>query len=324
MKQKTGLISYLADNSRPLSSFFYFALIMTIFFAAAPEVFFAPKFHQAVMTTLPIIIFLVIPLVFVVTMGEIDLSFASIFGFAAWIFAGSIKYFGFDPFLGLLVGIAGGAALGIFMGCLVVYGRISSLVASLGALFLIRGFLFVVSDSKSITIIEIRDHWMYPLLVGKFYGFPMQLFWAALFVIIAYYLYHRHVFGVHVHHVGDNPDSAAQMGVNVDLTRIYCFMYCGIGAGIAGIFSTLINFTWWPTQGFGFLLLAIAGVFVGGTPTWGGVGTIFGAVFGSGVIAYMETGIVAMGWSGLWRQFFNGLIIILALLGHRFHGNRIR
>ena len=324
MKQKTGLISYLADNSRPLSSFFYFALIMTIFFAAAPEVFFAPKFHQAVMTTLPIIIFLVIPLVFVVTMGEIDLSFASIFGFAAWIFAGSIKYFGFDPFLGLLVGIAGGAALGIFMGCLVVYGRISSLVASLGALFLIRGFLFVVSDSKSITIIEIRDHWMYPLLVGKFYGFPMQLFWAALFVVIAYYLYHRHVFGVHVHHVGDNPDSAAQMGVNVDLTRIYCFMYCGIGAGIAGIFSTLINFTWWPTQGFGFLLLAIAGVFVGGTPTWGGVGTIFGAVFGSGVIAYMETGIVAMGWSGLWRQFFNGLIIILALLGHRFHGNRIR
>ncbi len=324
MKQKTGLISYLADNSRPLSSFFYFALIMTIFFAAAPEVFFAPKFHQAVMTTLPIIIFLVIPLVFVVTMGEIDLSFASIFGFAAWIFAGSIKYFGFDPFLGLLVGIAGGAALGIFMGCLVVYGRISSLVASLGALFLIRGFLFVVSDSKSITIIEIRDHWMYPLLVGKFYGFPMQLFWAALFVMIAYYLYHRHVFGVHVHHVGDNPDSAAQMGVNVDLTRIYCFMYCGIGAGIAGIFSTLINFTWWPTQGFGFLLLAIAGVFVGGTPTWGGVGTIFGAVFGSGVIAYMETGIVAMGWSGLWRQFFNGLIIILALLGHRFHGNRIR
>ena len=324
MKKKTGLISYLSDNSRPLSSFFYFALIMTIFFAAAPEVFFAPKFHQAVMTTLPIIIFLVIPLVFVVTMGEIDLSFASIFGFAAWIFAGSIKYFGFDPFLGLLVGIAGGAALGIFMGCLVVYGRISSLVASLGALFLIRGFLFVVSDSKSITIIEIRDHWMYPLLVGKFYGFPMQLFWAAIFVVIAYYLYHRHVFGVHVHHVGDNPDSAAQMGVNVDLTRIYCFMYCGIGAGIAGIFSTLINFTWWPTQGFGFLLLAIAGVFVGGTPTWGGVGTIFGAVFGSGVIAYMETGIVAMGWSGLWRQFFNGLIIILALLGHRFHGNRIR
>ena len=86
MQKKLTLKSYLSEHSRPLSSFFYFALIMTIFFAAAPEVFFATKFHQAVMTTLPIIIFLVIPLVFIVTMGEIDLSFASIFGFAAWIF----------------------------------------------------------------------------------------------------------------------------------------------------------------------------------------------------------------------------------------------
>jgi simple sugar transport system permease protein len=101
-------------------------------------------------------------------------------------------------------------------------------------------------------------------------------------------------------------------------------MYVGFGAALAGIFSTLVNFTWWPTQGFGFLLLALAAVFVGGTPTWGGVGTIIGAVFGVGVIAYMEVGVVAIGMSGVWRQFFNGLIIILAILGHRFHGMRIR
>ena len=57
---------------------------------------------------------------------------------------------------------------------------------------------------------------------------------------------------------------------------------------------------------------------------WGGLGTIVGAVFGVGIIAYMEIGIVAIGWSGTWRQFFNGLIILLALLGHRLHGERVR
>ena len=57
---------------------------------------------------------------------------------------------------------------------------------------------------------------------------------------------------------------------------------------------------------------------------WGGLGTIIGAVFGVGIIAYMEIGIVAIGWSGTWRQFFNGLIILLALLGHRLHGERVR
>ena len=62
--------------------------------------------------------------------------------------------------------------------------------------------------------------------------------------------------------------------------KIATFIYCGIGAALAGIFSCLINFTWFPTAGEGYLLLTLAAVFVGGTPTWGGVGTIIGAAFG--------------------------------------------
>lgn len=53
-------------------------------------------------------------------------------------------------------------------------------------------------------------------------------------------------------------------------------------------------------------------------------GEFEGAVFGVGIIAYMEVGVVAVGMSGTWRQFFNGLIILLALLGHRLHGDRVR
>ncbi|MFX8844709.1 hypothetical protein ABTM93_19890, partial [Acinetobacter baumannii] len=83
-----------------------------------------------------------------------------------------------------------------------------------------------------------------------------------------------HAFGARVKAVGDNPDSAAQMGIPVKRVRIATFVYVGIGAGFAGVFTTLVNFTWWPTTGDGYLLPAIASVFVGGTPTWAGVGTI--------------------------------------------------
>ena len=323
MKKNNKIYGFMANNSRPLSSIGYFVLLMVIFFIGAPEVMIKVNLHQSVFIMLPIIVFMVVPLVFVVTAGEIDLSFASTFGVAAYVFALLVKL-GIDPLLCLIIGVISGGIIGICVGSLIVYGRISSLVASLGALFLMRGFLFVASDSRSITFVEVRDHWMYELLVGKFYGFPMQIFWAALFTIFSYYLYRKHVFGIHVHHVGDNADSAAQMGINVNWVRIGVFAYAGLGAAFAGIFSSLINFTWWPTQGFGYLLLALAAVFIGGTPTWGGVGTIVGAVFGVGVVAYMETGVVAIGMSGVWRQFFNGLIIILAILGHRFHGTRIR
>ena len=46
----------------------------------------------------------------------------------------------------------------------------------------------------------------------------------------------------------------------------------------------MVNFIWWPTTGDGYLLPAIASVFVGGTPTWGGVGTSEHASVGLGDI----------------------------------------
>ena len=121
----------------------------------------------------------------------------------------------------------------------------------------------------------------------------LQIFWAAIFVIFCYYFFNKHVFGIHIQHV-EITVSAEQMGINVNAVKIKAFMFVGIGSG--GIF-TMITYTF-STQGFGYLLLALAAVFVGGTPYWGGLGTIIGAVFGVGIIAYMEIGIIAIGWSG--------------------------
>ena len=323
-KQKTAIGKFAQNNGRALGSMGYFVLLMLVFLIGAPEAWMRPNLHQSVFVMMPTLIFLVIPLVFLVASGEIDLSFASTYALAAYVFALLVKS-GIDPALAILAGVLSGAAVGAMVGALIVVFRLSSLVASLGVLFLIRGLILVATKSRSITMMEeLETHWVYPILVGKFHGFPMQVFWASLFIIFCYYLFNKHVFGIHIHHVGDNSVSAEQMGINVKAVKIKAFMFVGIGAGIAGIFTTLITYTFFPTQGFGYLLLALAAVFVGGTPYWGGLGSIVGAVFGVGVIAYMEIGVIAVGMSGTWRQFFNGLIILLALLGHRLHGERVR
>ena len=318
------LRKFFHDNGRAFGSMGYFLLLMLVFLIGAPEAWMRPNLHQSVFVMMPTLIFLVIPLVFLVASGEIDLSFASTYALAAYVFALLVKA-GIDPAIAICVGILSGAIVGALVGALIVFGRLSSLVASLGVLFLLRGLILVLTKSRSITMMdELEAHWVYDVLVGNFYGFPMQVIWASLFVIFCYYLFNKHVFGIHIHHVGDNYVSAEQMGINVKAVKIKAFMFVGLGAGIAGIFTTLITYTFFPTQGFGYLLLALAAVFVGGTPYWGGLGTIIGAVFGVGVIAYMEIGVIAVGMSGTWRQFFNGLIILLALLGHRLHGDRVR
>ena len=73
-----------------------------------------------------------------------------------------------------------------------------------------------------------------------------------------------------------------------------------------------------------YLLPVLASVFVGGTPTWGGIGTVAGGAIGAVTVSFIQTGVVAAGLSGFYVQFFNGLIIILSLLGHKWNQARYR
>jgi simple sugar transport system permease protein len=171
---------------------------------------------------------------------------------------------------------------------------------------------------------QLADSLAFKLFSSTVFGLPVQIFWALLFIVFCALLYNRHRFGAQVHIVGDNPDSATEMGINVKLIRVKVFGLMGVGAALAGVFSTMINFTWWPTSGDGYLLPVLASVFVGGTPTWGGIGTIAGGAIGALIVSFIQTGVVGAGWSGFYIQFFYGMIIILSLLGHRWNQVRYR
>jgi ribose/xylose/arabinose/galactoside ABC-type transport system permease subunit len=314
---------FLSANRAAVGTFAVFVVMMAVFMAASPIVFLHWPIYNSVLVTLPVALCLVVPLVFVVTVGEIDLSFPATMGFSAWIFA-LLVHTGYSPFLAILGALATGMALGAGVGALVVVAGLSSLIATLGMNFMLRGLIMIITQGKSIALLDLQGTSAGSLFSGEFLGFPVQIFWALGFVAFAGLLFNRHRFGARVCAVGDNPDSAGQMGVNVNRIRIATFVFMGLGAGLAGVFTTMVNFTWWPTTGDGYLLPAIASVFVGGTPTWGGVGTIAGGAIGALIVSFIQSGIVAAGLSGFYVQFFNGLIIILALLGHRWNQKRYR
>jgi simple sugar transport system permease protein len=318
-----ALRRFLIAHRAALGSLAVFVLMLLFFFIGNPRVFSTWNLYVSVMTTLPVALFMTAPLVFVVTAGEIDLSFPSVFGFASLAFAVVVQA-GYDPFLGIAAALLVGAFLGYGIGALVVYGGLSSLVATLGMNFMLRGAILIFTQSKSIAMPELADSLVFRIFASSIFGIPVQMFWALLFVVFCALLYNRHRFGAQVHVVGDNPDSANEMGVDVNLVRVKVFGFMGLGAAFAGVISTMINFTWWPTSGDGYLLPVIASVFVGGTPTWGGIGTVSGGAIGALTVSFIQTGVVGAGWSGFYVQFFYGLIIILSLLGHRWNQARYR
>jgi simple sugar transport system permease protein len=321
---ESALRRFLAANRAAIGTFAVLVVMLAVFIVASPQVFLRWPIYSSVLVTLPVALTLVVPLVFIVTVGEIDLSFPATMGVAAWIFALMVKA-GFPALLGMLAAVVGASAIGAGVGALVVYGGLSSLIATLGMNYMLRGLILIVTQSKSISLFaELHDSAVAKVFSGSLAGIPVQIFWALLFVVFSGILYNRHRFGARVHAVGDHPDSAAQMGIPVDRIRVATFAFMGFGAALAGIFTTLVNYTWWPTTGDGYLLPAIASVFVGGTPTWGGIGTVTGGAIGATIVSFIQSGIVAAGLSGFYVQFFNGLIIILALLGHRWNQKRYR
>ncbi len=317
------LRKFLFDNRAALGSLAVFVVMLLIFFVANPRVFSSWGLYAAVLTTLPVALFMTAPLVFVVTSGEIDLSFPAVMGFASLAFAYVVQA-GYDPFVAIGAALVVGALLGLGVGALVGYGGLSSLVATLGLTFMLRGVILILTNSRSIAVPQLGDSLAFQITSTEVFGIPVQIIWAVAFVIFCALLYNRHRFGAQVHVVGDNPDSANEMGVNVNRTRVKVFAFMGVGAALAGVFSTTINFTWWPTSGDGYLLPVIASVFVGGTPPWGGIGTVIGGAIGALTVSFIQTGVVGAGLSGFYVQFFYGLIIILSLLGHRFNQTRYR
>ena len=130
----------------------------------------------------------------------------------------------------------------------------------------------------------------------------MQIFWALAFVVFCgAALQPPPVRRAGARRSATIPTAPSRWASTSSACACKAFVFVGLGAALAGVFSTMINFTWWPTSGDGYLLPALASVFVGGTPTWGGIGTVVGGAIGALTVSFIQTGIVGGGPERLLR-----------------------
>jgi len=314
---------YFEKHKLDISVSFFFVLIMLIFIIIKPEIFLGYKIYMAVFTSLGLVTILTVTMVFVVVIGEIDLSFPSVIGMGGWIFALLFKV-GINPYICFLIALIVGCFIGFLNGMMVTKLGLPSLVLTLGMSFLLRGLIMIGSQANNISLVPLRVSFFRTLFVGNLGGvFPVQMLWAIGFSIFFYFLFYRHRFGGHVCFIGDNILSAREMGIKVDRVKITTFIMMGFSAAFVGVLSSLLNNVFYATSGSGYLLLILAAVFLGGTPTWGGIGTILGAAIGSFIISFIQTGVIAIGLTGYYTDFFFGLILVIALLSHRFTGGNL-
>ena len=299
-------------------------VIWGFFLWRSPRTFLAYDIYNSLLTTTPFFALMAIPLTLVIIVKEIDMSFPSVmaFGMAAFdvVFVATN-----NVWLGFFACLLAGILAGWLNGIIIVKLGIPSLVATIGTQFLWRGVVLVVTNGQCLGMAQVQNTFLYNVLVGQVPGtrIPAQFVWTLIFGVVIWFLLNRTRFGAHVYLTGDNIESARLMGVNVDQTKIITFILVGLGAAFAGFVVSEQLLFFWPTMGDGYMLNTLASVFLGGTSVFGGTGTVFGTIVAAFIIALINPGIVAAGWTAFWTQLIYGLIIVVsvvlqALLRKRF------
>jgi ribose/xylose/arabinose/galactoside ABC-type transport system permease subunit len=112
------------------------------------------------------------------------------------------------------------------------------------------------------------------------------------------------------------------MGIDVRRVKSGTFILMGVAAAFTGVIAVLVDNNFYSDTGQALLLPTIAAVFVGGTPPWGGAGTVAGGIVGAFTVSFIDTGLVGIGLNGYYTGLFYGLVITLSVLSLRLLGGR--
>ena len=313
MNRRTSRLGFLAQlEGLPIAM--VLVVLYVVFIFTAPSVFTGYRIYMSFFQTVPPMLVLAIGLTFIITAGEIDLSFPAVVALSGFVFTWFFKHL-HAPWIGFVLAVASGALVGYINGLLVARLRVPSIMATLAAQFFWYGVTILIAGGLQIDIGAIVGTTIHTIFVGRLFGiFPLQALWSLGLLVFLWFILNRHKFGEAIMFIGDNAEVARVMGINVETTRIRLFTMHGVIAAFAGLLLTLEINVFFPTQGQGMLLPVMAAVFIGGTSIAGGQGVLVGTFFGSYIIGSLEAGVVATGIGGYWVQLVEGLVMAASVI----------
>lgn len=319
----TRLLRLMHPQSiRVLALAIVLALVLA-FFASQIDNYFSPRMLNRIATSAALILPIAVGQALVVMTRNIDLSVGSLVGFLAFFMGDLLGHYDLGPVPTLLVFLALGAFFGAINGALVAYGRVPSIIVTLGTLAIYRALLVEYSGSRTITT-DSLPAWIVDL--PQITVFNIGEFEVRLLVLMS--LSAALVFGValsrlraarKLYAVGSNPDAAMMAGINSPRVVFTAFVLSGMLAGLGGMIFLSRFGTITVVAGLGFELKSVAAIVVGGVNIFGGSGSILGVTLGTVLVDTLENSLLR--WqviSEFWRDALLGILIITAVAADTF------
>jgi len=250
-------------------------------------------------------------MLFMIIMGEIDLSVASILALGSAMLGWSYAK-GAPIWLSIIICILVGTLCGLINGFLVTKLGLGSLAVTIGTLALYRGIANGILGEN--TVNEFPEFWTsfgFDTIGTSFMPktLPLIIFFGIMFGI----LLHRTPFGRRTLAIGQSPEAARFAGVNIIRHKMIVFTFTGFMSGIAGVVYTFRFSTAQADNGVGIELLVISAILLGGVSIFGGIGTMWGVVAGVLLAGSVESWLTLREINAQWRTIVTGLLLLLSV-----------
>ena len=247
--------------------------------------------------------------------GGLDLSAGSLLSLSAYIAGLVILRFQSLP-LAILLAFCTSVGFGAFNGLLAATERAHPFIITLGMMTFLQGIAIAISRGSPINgmgglyeIIGIRDFLRIPLPVFVF-----------LTVLVIADIFLRYLpLGRYAYAIGGNQEASRLSGIRVGRVKVILYALNGVCVGIAAIVLSAILDSALPTMGSGYELRAVAATVIGGTPLFGGRGSVWRTLLGVLLLGLVSNSLNLMGVSANLQNVVLGAIMVMAVM---FQGSK--
>jgi simple sugar transport system permease protein len=252
----------------------------------------------------------------VILSGGIDLSVGSVVAFTTMIISSMTEQLHANPVVAILTALAAGAAIGFLMGCMIAYWNVPPFIATLAGMFFARGACYLISiQSISIRNPSLQALALWKLRFGRAGFISFNVIIAVVVTAVIIYISLHTKFGRNIYAIGGNEQSAVLLGIPVRRTKIAIYTVNGLCSAVAGVVFSLYMLSGYGLHCQGMEMDAIAAVVIGGTLLSGGVGYVYGSIFGVLTLAIIQSLIMFNGQINSWWTKITVGILLLVFIG---------
>jgi len=297
-----------------IASLIVFAIAITI----RNPIFISPEnLYDISLDTAILAVVAVGQMIVILTRG-IDISVGAGIGLSGMIVALIIQdNWSIHPVVAIIMGMVAGMIMGALNGVLVVKGKIPPIIVTLGTMSVFRGLTFIINyglnGGKWIGADKYSEAFK-AFSRGSFLKIPNFILITIIVYALFYYILNHTITGREIYAVGSNPSSAKIIGINVEKILFLSYLFTGLLVGLGGVMWVSRYASAQTDSAAGFEFTTITAVVLGGVAVAGGSGSIFGVLFGSILIGFINNALNIVRVSPFWKLAINGSIILIAVI----------